>query len=59
MQFDAWWSVDLFKTDEFVDKGIKWVPYVVPQGDDATTQNKPAFTDFGSLLAATEQPREG
>ncbi|PXW92978.1 multiple sugar transport system substrate-binding protein [Streptohalobacillus salinus] len=58
MQFDAWWSVDLFKTDEFVDKGIKWVPYVVPQGDDATTQNKPAFIDFGSLSAATEHPRE-
>lgn len=58
MQFDAWWTVDLFSTDEFVDRGIKWVPYVVPQGDNAETQNKPAFIDFASISAATEHPRE-
>lgn len=58
MQMDAWWTVDLFKTDEFVDKGIKWVPYVVPKGDEAATENKPAFVDFGSISAATEHPRE-
>ncbi|WP_067843697.1 ABC transporter substrate-binding protein [Amphibacillus sediminis] len=58
MQLDAWWTVDLFGTDEFVDKGIKWVPYVVPKGDNATTENKPAFIDFGSISAATEYPRE-
>lgn len=58
MQLDAWWTVDLFGTDEFADKGIKWVPYVVPQGDDATSLNKPAFVDFGSISDATEYPRE-
>ncbi|SEO16983.1 multiple sugar transport system substrate-binding protein [Amphibacillus marinus] len=58
MQFDAWWTVDLFGTDEFVDKGIKWVPYVVPKGDNAQTENKPAFIDFGSISAATDHPRE-
>lgn len=58
MQLDAWWTKDLFATDEFVDKGIKWVPYPVPQGDNATTSNKPGFVDFGSVSSATEYPRE-
>lgn len=58
MQLDAWWTKDLFATDEFVDKGIKWVPYPVPQGDNAESQNKPGFVDFGSVSSATEHPRE-
>lgn len=58
MQLDAWWTKDLFATDEFVDKGIKWVPYPVPQGDNAETTNKPGFIDFGSYSSATEHPRE-
>lgn len=58
MQLDAWWTNGLFATPEFVDKGIKWVPYVVPKGDNAETENKPAFIDFGALSAATEHPRE-
>lgn len=58
MQFDAWWTVDLFKTDAFVDRGIKWVPYTVPRGDNAETENKPAFIDFGSISDATPHPRE-
>ena len=58
MQMDAWWTVDLFGTDEFVDKGIKWVPYPVPQGDNTDSLNKPAFIDFGSISAATDHPRE-
>ncbi|GAA0296734.1 multiple sugar transport system substrate-binding protein [Gracilibacillus halotolerans] len=58
MQLDAWWTVGLFAEPEFVDKGIKWVPYVVPKGDNASTENKPAFIDFGAISSATEHPRE-
>lgn len=58
MQLDAWWTKNLFATDEFVDKGISWVPYPVPQGDNASTNRKPAFIDFGSISSATEHPRE-
>ncbi|WP_088104068.1 ABC transporter substrate-binding protein [Halalkalibacter urbisdiaboli] len=58
MQLDAWWTMGLFAEPEFVDKGIKWVPYTVPQGDNASTQHKPAFIDFGALSSATEHPRE-
>src|SRR5690625_5208236 len=58
MQFDAWWTNGLFAEPEFVDKGIKWVPYVVPKGDNAKTEHKPAFIDFGSISMATEHPRE-
>lgn len=58
MQLDAWWTKDLFATPEFVDKGIKWVPYPVPQGDNSSTNHKPAFVDFGSISSATEHPRE-
>lgn len=58
MQLDAWWTKNLFATDEFVDKGIKMVPYPVPQGDKASTKHKPSFMDFGSISSATEHPRE-
>lgn len=58
MQLDAWWTKDLFATDEFIDKGIKWVPYPVPQGESAETLHKPGFVDFGSISSATEHPRE-
>ncbi len=58
MQLDAWWTNGLFSQPEFVDKGIKWVPYVVPRGDNASSQHKPSFTDFGALSSATKHPRE-
>ncbi len=58
MQLDAWWTKTLFSTPEFVDKGIKWVPYAVPKGDNAETLNKPAFVDFGSISPVSEYPRE-
>ncbi|MCZ0702149.1 multiple sugar transport system substrate-binding protein [Natronobacillus azotifigens] len=58
MQLDAWWTVDLFGTDTFTEKGIKWVPYTVPRGENAETLNKPAFIDFASISAATDHPRE-
>jgi multiple sugar transport system substrate-binding protein len=58
MQLDAWWTIDLFATPEFVDKGINWVPYPVPKGDNAQTLHKPAFVDFGAISSGTEHPRE-
>ncbi|SDZ48158.1 multiple sugar transport system substrate-binding protein [Evansella caseinilytica] len=58
MQLDAWWTMGLFAEPEFVDKGMKWVPYPVPQGDNAQSQHKPAFIDFGAISSATEHPRE-
>lgn len=58
MQLDAWWTVGLFSEPEFIDKGIKWVPYVVPKGDEAKTNHKPAFIDFGAISSASDHPRE-
>ncbi|MFN7252319.1 MAG: ABC transporter substrate-binding protein [Anaerobacillus sp.] len=58
MQLDAWWTMGLFSQPEFVDKGIKWVPYVVPRGDNASALHKPAFTDFAAMSSATKHPRE-
>ncbi|GAB2572043.1 ABC transporter substrate-binding protein [Gracilibacillus alcaliphilus] len=58
IQIDAWWTVGAFSEPEFTDKGMKWVPYVVPKGDNAETENKPAYIDFGTISPATEHPRE-
>lgn len=58
IQTDAWWTIDLFATKEFTDKGINWVPYVTPKGDNAKTLHKPAFVDFGTISSATQHPRE-
>src|SRR5699024_5405805 len=58
MQLDAWWTNALFSTPEFVDKGINFVPYPAPQGDNSETLHKPAFVDFGSISTITEHPRE-
>ena len=58
LQLDAWWTKNLFATQEFVDKGISWVPYTVPKGANAETEHKPAFTDFGTISPTTKHPRE-
>lgn len=58
MQKDAIWTANLFATDEFVDRGIEWVIYPMPRGDNAVTNNKPAFVDFGGISSITEHPRE-
>lgn len=58
MQLDAFWTIGLFAQPEFQDKGINFVPYTVPQGDNATTKRKPAFVDFGAISSATDYPRE-
>ena len=58
MQLDAVWTANLFETPEFKDKGIDFVIYPVPKGDNATTLHKPAFVDFGGIGATTEHPRE-
>ncbi|MDQ0257374.1 multiple sugar transport system substrate-binding protein [Evansella vedderi] len=58
MQLDAWWTIDLFATPEFQDRGINWVPYPVPRGDNAESLHKPAFVDFGAISSGTDHPRE-
>jgi multiple sugar transport system substrate-binding protein len=58
MQLDAHWTINLFKTAEFIDKGIQWVPYPVPKGANAKSLHKPAFVDFGAISSATKHPRE-
>lgn len=58
MQVDAVWTANLFETPEFKDKGIDFVIYPVPKGDNASTLHKPSFVDFGGLGATTEHPRE-
>lgn len=58
MQVDAIWTANLFETAEFKDKGIDMVIYPVPNGDNATTENKPSFVDFGGISAVTQYPRE-
>jgi len=58
MQLDAFWTINLFSQPEFTDKGINWVPYPVPKGDNAKTEHKPAFMDFGTISPTTKYPRE-
>jgi multiple sugar transport system substrate-binding protein len=58
MQLDAFWTIGLFAQPEFQDKGINFVPYPVPQGDNAQEKHKPAFVDFAALSSVTEYPRE-
>jgi len=58
MQKDAIWTANYFSTAAFVDRGIDWVIYPMPRGDNARTNNKPAFIDFGGISSVTEHPRE-
>lgn len=58
MQLDAIWTANLFETPEFKDKGINFVIYPVPKGDNAQTLHKPGFVDFGGVGATTQHPRE-
>lgn len=58
MQVDAIWTANLFEEPEFKNKGIDFVIYPVPRGDDAITENKPAYVDFGGISSITPHPRE-
>ena len=58
MQVDAIWTASLFEEPEFKDKGIDFVIYPVPYGDEAETDYKPAYIDFGGISSITEHPRE-
>lgn len=59
MQLDAWWTMNnIYSKSEAKEKGVDMVPYVVPRGDSAETNRKPAFLDFGAISAGTEHPRE-
>ncbi len=57
-QSDAFWTyLNLFDTDEYQNKGINFVPYVMPskEGVDGNTFG---ILDMGGISSATEHPRE-
>ena len=58
MQKDAIWTANYFAQPHFIDRGIDWVIYPMPRGDNAQTDNKPAFVDFGGISLVTPHPRE-
>ncbi|MCL2015136.1 MAG: extracellular solute-binding protein [Defluviitaleaceae bacterium] len=59
MQMDAWWTFNnIYLRDEYRERGIDMIPYVVPRGATALTNRKPAFLDFAGISAATAHPRE-
>ena len=58
MQKDAIWTANYFSQPHFIDRGIDWVIYPMPRGDNAQTDNKPAFIDFGGISSVTAHPRE-
>ncbi|MBU5595529.1 extracellular solute-binding protein [Amphibacillus sp. MSJ-3] len=51
-------GVQRFAKEEMKELGLSYVPYPVPRGDNAETENKPAYVDFGTISPATEHPRE-
>lgn len=58
IQLDMWFTLTNFDMEEFKNKGIEYVPYVVPRGDNAKTNHKPAAIDFGGISSGTKHPRE-
>jgi multiple sugar transport system substrate-binding protein len=58
-QFDAWWTFNnLFATQEYLDLGLVYVPYVVPRANGTTSTHSMGTLDFGGISSATEHPRE-
>lgn len=55
---EAWWTVRDVSAEQFAEKGIKFVPYNIPKGDNAKTNHKPAYVDYGTISPITEHPRE-
>lgn len=55
-QLDAGWTyLNLFDTPDYRSRGMEWVPYTTPRGE-----NGYAFgvLDFGGISSSTEHPRE-
>lgn len=58
-QFDAWWTFNnLFATQEYLDLGLVYVPYIVPRAKGTTSTHSMGTLDFGGISSGTEHPRE-
>ena len=58
-QFDAWWTFNnLFAQDTYLEKGLIYVPYLVPRAKDTKSTHMMGTLDFGGISSATEYPRE-
>lgn len=58
-QFDAWWTFNnLFAQDEYLDRGLVYVPYLVPRAKGTSSDQMMGTLDFGGISSATEHPRE-
>jgi multiple sugar transport system substrate-binding protein len=58
-QFDAWWTFNnLFAQDKYLEKGLIYVPYLVPRAKGTTSKHTMGTLDFGGISSATEYPRE-
>lgn len=58
VKLGAWWDKNTFETDEYKNKGINYVPYTIPKGDNGKEEHKPAYIDMAGISSATEHPRE-
>jgi multiple sugar transport system substrate-binding protein len=58
-QFDAWWTYNnLFSTQEYLDLGLKYVPYMIPRAEGTSSKHMVGTMDFGGISSNTEHPRE-
>lgn len=58
-QFDAWWTFNnLFATQEYLDLGLVYVPYMIPRANGTTSKNTMGTLDMGGISSSTEHPRE-
>lgn len=58
-QFDAWWTFNnLFAQDSYLEKGLIYVPYLVPRAKGTKSIHTMGTLDFGGISSATEHPRE-
>mgnify|MGYP001184932488 CR=1 FL=1 len=58
-QFDAWWTFNnLFAQDEYLERGLVYVPYLVPRAKGTSSTQMMGTLDFGGISSATEYPRE-
>lgn len=58
-QFDAWWTYNnLFATEEYLDLGLRYVPYMIPRAEGTSSKHMIGTMDFGGISSATEHPRE-
>lgn len=58
-QFDAWWTFNnLFATQEYLDRGLVYVPYLVPRAKGTKSKHTMGTLDFGGISSATKYPRE-